>query len=124
MRGNPNNISTLCYNYSEREKEYIFAYRGRPFAVLNSNNFPTPASSFVDHHLVMELGLKMKDVQCKKISFCGKKLRMLGKVSCTVQCIIDGGFLGNFSFKANFIEDLKFRDVLQCVCRCQPPANL
>ena len=69
MRGNPNNISTLCYNYSEREKEYIFAYRGRPFAVLNSNNFPNPASSFVDHHLVMELGLKMKDVQCKKISF-------------------------------------------------------
>ena len=106
MRGNPNNISTLCYNYSEREKEYIFAYRGRPFAVLNSNNFPTPASSFVDHHLVMELGLKMKDVQCKKISFCGKKLRMLGKVSCTVQCIIDGGFLWNFSFKANVIEDL------------------
>ena len=119
MRGNLNNIQTLCYNYSERETEYVFAYRGRPFAVLKSNNFPTPASSFVDHHLVMELGLKMKDVQCKKISFCGKKLRMLGKVSCTVQCIIDGGFLGNFSFKANVIEDLKFHFDSHCIAGAQ-----
>ena len=31
--------------------------------------------------------------------FCGKKLRMLGKVSCTVQCIIDGGFLGTLVLK-------------------------
>ena len=51
--------------------------------------------------------------------FCGKKLRMLGKVSCTVQCIIDGGFLGNFSFKANVIEDLKFHFDSHCIAGAQ-----
>ena len=39
-----------------------------------------------DHHLVRELGLKITDVSCKKISFAGKKLRMLGRVSFTAQC--------------------------------------
>ena len=78
MQPKLNNI-TMCYNYSNREKEYVFAYRGRPFAVLDSSNFPTPASSYIDHHLVLELGLKMKDVQCKKISFCGKKAQIVGK---------------------------------------------
>ena len=109
----------MCYNYSNREKEYVFAYRGRPFAVLDSSNFPTPASSYIDHHLVLELGLKMKDVQCKKISFCGKKLRLLGKVSCTVQCVVNGSFLGNFNFKASVIEDLKFHFDTHCVAGAQ-----
>ena len=58
----------------------MFAYRGRPFAVLDSSNFLTPASSYIDHHLVLELGLKLKDVQCKKISFCGwKEAQIVGK---------------------------------------------
>ena len=109
----------MCYNYGDREKEYVFAYRGRPFAVLVSNNFPTPSSSYVDHLLVLELGLKLKEVQCKKISFCGKKLRMLGKVSCTVQCVVDGSFLGNFNFKASVIEDLKLHFESHCIAGAQ-----
>ena len=118
MQPKVNNI-TMCYNYNNHEKEYVFAYRGRPFAVLVSDNFPTPASSFVDHHLVLELGLKMKEIQCKKISFCGKKLRLLGKVSCTVQCVVNGSFLGNFNFKANVIEDLKFHFDSHCIAGAQ-----
>ena len=119
MQPKDNNDVTMCYSYGNREKEYVFAYRGRPFAVLVSNNFPTPACSFVDHHLILELGLKMKDVQCKKISFCGKKLRLLGKVSCTVQCVVNGSFLGNFNFKASVIEDLKFHFDSHCVAGAQ-----
>ena len=69
MQPKLNKDVTMCYNYGDREKEYVFAYRGRPFAVLVSNNFPTPSSSYVDHLLILELGLKLKEVQCKKISF-------------------------------------------------------
>ena len=113
----------MCYNYNDWEKEYVFAYHGRPFSVLVSKNFPTPSSSYVGHHLVLELGLKLKEVQCKKISFCGKKLRLLGKVSCTVQCVVDGSFLGNFNFKASVIEDIKFHFDLHCIACPQNADN-
>ena len=119
MQPKLNKDVTMCYNYGDREKEYVFAYRGRPFAVLVSNNFPTPSSSYVDHLLILELGLKLKEVQCKKISFCGKKLRLLGKVSCTVQCVVNGSFLGNFNFKANVIEDLKLHFDSHCIAGAQ-----
>ena len=52
--------------------------------------------------------MKMTDVSCKKISFAGKKLRMLGKVSFTAQCVRDGSIFGNFHFKATVIENLQY----------------
>ena len=98
---------TTTYNYNDHEQEFVLCYRSRPFAVLTSSFFPTPTSSYIDHHLVMELGIKMTDIGCKKFSFCGKKLRMLGKVSFTAQCVQDGRVFGNFHFKASVVEDLK-----------------
>ena len=97
---------TMKYEYGSKDTEYVFCYKSRPFAVLVSPSLPTPTSSFVDHLLVSELKLKMTDLQCKKINFGGKKLRLLGKVSCTVQCIKDGNVFGNFQYKACVIENL------------------
>ena len=107
-KSNLNYDVTTNYIYSNSEQEYVFCYRARPFAMLSSSHFPTPTSSYVDHRLVMELGMKITDVGCKKLSFAGKKLRMLGKVSFTAQCVKDGQIFGNFQFKASVIEDLKY----------------
>ena len=96
----------MRYDYGNHDEEFVFAYKSRPFAVLVSASLPTPTSSYIDHHLVMELGLKMTEVQCKKFSFGGKKLRMLGKISCTVQCVNNGQFFGNFHLRASVIENL------------------
>ena len=106
MKTNNLRNMTMKYEYGSKDTEYVFCYKSRPFAVLVSPSLPTPTSSFVDHLLVSELGLKMTDLQCKKIIFGGKKLRLLGKVSCTVQCIKDGNVFGNFQYKANVIENL------------------
>ena len=100
-------LTTTSYKYNNHEEEFVLCYRSRPFAVLSSSFFPTPTSSFIDHHLVMELGIKMTDISCKKFSFCGKKLWMLGKVTFTAQCVQDGRVFGNFHFKATVVEDLK-----------------
>ena len=97
---------TMKYEYGNQDSEHVFCYKSRPFAVLVTQSLPTPSSSFIDHHLVNELGLKMSDIQCKKIHFGGKKLRLLGKVSCTVQCVNDGKVFGNFHYKACVIENL------------------
>ena len=105
---NHNNAVTTSYKYSSQEVEHVFAYKSRPFAVLSSQLYPTPTSSFIDHRLVMELNIKMTDVGCKKMYFAGKKLRMLGKVSFTAQCVSDGNIYGNFRIKASVVEDLQY----------------
>ena len=97
---------TMKYNYGNKDEEYVFCYKGRPFSMLVSSSLPTPATTYIDHLLVQELGIKICDIQCKKISFGGRKLRLLGKISCTVQCVVDGNVSGNFHFKGSVIENL------------------
>ena len=97
---------TLCNEYPNEEKEFVFCVRGRPFGCLVSPHLPTPTSSIIDFNLVRDIGLKMTDLQYTKFSFGGKKMRILGKVSITVQTIHDGLASGNFHLKANVVMDL------------------
>ena len=98
---------TMKYIYGNQEEEFVFCHKGRPFAILMSPHLPTPSSTFIDHLLVKELGIKMTEIQCKKLSYCGEKLRILGKVSCTIQCVKEGNIIGSFFLKASVVEDLK-----------------
>ena len=50
--------------------------------------------------------MKMSDLQYTKFSFGGQKMRILGKVSITVQTIHEGLASGNFHMKANVVLDL------------------
>ena len=100
------NFPTLCNEYANEEKEYIFCIKGRPFGCLVSPHIPTPTSTLVDYNLVRDIGMKMTDLQYTKFSFCGQKLRILGKISITVQTIHDGLASGSFHLKANVILDL------------------
>ena len=108
------NNTTLCYNYGGGNKEFVFSCKNRPFAVLCSSQLPTPAVTFIDHNLIMELGLKITDLQCKKISFARRKLRLLGKISTTVQCIQSGKMFANIHLRATVVENLK--DVIDSHC--------
>ena len=105
----------MKYSYGNNDEEFVLSYKGRPFSVLSSNDLPTPASSYIDHLLVRELDIKMTDLQCKKISYSGVKLRMLGKISVSVQCIRDGRTCGSFHLKASVIEHLNQRFDTHCV---------
>ena len=108
------NNTTMCYNYGGGDKEFVFSCKNRPFAVLCSKHLPTPATTLIDHNLIMELGLKLTDLQCKKISFAGRKLRLLGKISTTVQCIKEGKMFANINLRASVVENLK--DVIDSHC--------
>ena len=98
---------TDFYSYANHDQEFVLCHKNRPFSVLVSPNLPTPTSSYLDHQLVKELGLKMTGISCKKLSFGGKKLRILGKVSFTAQCVKDGNEFGTIHFKGSVIEDLR-----------------
>ena len=106
---------TLCNEYPNQEKEYIFAVKGRPFGCLVSPFIPTPTSTIIDYNLVRDIGMKMTDLQYTKFSYCGQKLRILGKVQFTVQTIHDGLPSGNFHMKANVILDLAKNVDIECV---------
>ena len=66
---------TTFYQYANDEKEYVFCVKGRPFACLTSPHLPTPTASLIDYELVRSLGLKMTDLQCRKFSYAGFKMR-------------------------------------------------
>ena len=74
-------FSTASQDYSPDMKEYVFAIKGRPFAMLHSQKLPVPPVSLIDFTLVRDLGLEMQDLQCTKHTFAGMKLRILGRVS-------------------------------------------
>ena len=93
----------------------MFVVKGRPFPCLVSPHLPTPTSSLIDYDLVRDLGLKMTDLRCQKFSFAGFKLRILGKVSLTVQCINDGVSFGTFHIKGNVILHLAKSLDTECV---------
>ena len=97
---------TSNYKYNDYEEEFVFSCKARPFAVLVSSFLPTPPASLIDYELVRDLNLKMTDIQCKKFSFAGNKLRILGSVSTSVQCVHNGRLLGNHHIRARVVSDL------------------
>ena len=114
----------MFYNYANTEKEYVFCIKGRPFACLVSPFLPTPTATLIDFNLVRELGLKMTDLKCEKFSYSGFKMRILGKVSITCQCIHDGVSSGSFHIKANVVKDLEKNLDTECVAGNKMAAQL
>ena len=98
---------TLCNSYANADQEFVFCSKGRPFGCLVSPHLPTPTATLIDFNLVRDVGMKMYDLQYTKLSYAGNKLRILGKVSVTVQTIHGGLASGNFHLKANVVLDLQ-----------------
>ena len=106
---------TLCNKYPNKEVEYIFSVKGRPFGCLTSPHLPTPTSTLLDYNLVRDLGLKMYDLKYQKFTYCGVKMRILGKVHLTAQTIHDGMASGAFHMKASVVLDLNKSVDCECV---------
>jgi hypothetical protein len=100
------NVVTTSYDGQMGDREFVFACKGRPFCVLTAPQFPTPAFTMIDNNLVRELGLSMTDLQCVKMRYGGQNLRILGKISTSVQCIVEGVPVGNMHLKAHVVTDV------------------
>ena len=114
----------MFYDYANEEREFIFCVKGRPFPCLVSPYLPTPTASLIDYNLVRDLGLKMTDLKCEKFSFSGFKMRILGKINMTVQCIHNGVSSGTFHIKANVVRDLEKNLDTECVAGKKMAAQL
>ena len=87
--------STLTLEYGGGIQEHILVIKGRPFSVLESPNIPTPNTTYIDYSLVKELGIKVANLTYEKMSYCGAKMRKIGTVAVTSQCLLDGRALGS-----------------------------
>ena len=90
------NYITMCNEGKYGDREFVVSCKGRPFSVLTAPLFPTPAFTMVDLNLIRDLNMRMTDMQCTKLFYGGQKLRICGKVSTTVQCIVNGAPAGTF----------------------------
>ena len=106
---------TMCQDVNFGEREFVVACKGRPFTILSSTNLPTPLASYIDHKLAAELKLRISDLQCSKLCFGSKKMRVLGKISTTVQCIRNGQVSGNLYIKASVVENLCENFDVHCI---------
>ena len=117
-------LTTLSYNYDDGNEEFIFCVKGKPFPCLMSTKLPTPTRTLLDFTMVRELGLKMSDLQCKKFSYAGHKMRILGTVSITVQCIVDGAMFGSTRLQADVVQDLNKNFETECIAGNKMAASL
>ena len=97
---------TLCHHYQDADKEYVFVYKGQPFATSVLSSGPIPHNTLIDATLVRNLKLKMTDFKCQRFNFAGQNMRCVGKVSTFVQYVKDGMPLGQFLFSATVVRGL------------------
>ena len=105
---------TLSYRYDD-EEEFIFCVKGRPFPVLVSPKLPSTPETLLDYDMVREIGLKMKELQCKRFNYGGYQMRVFGTVTTTVQCIQDGEMCGTTTIRADVIQNLAKNLHVECV---------
>ena len=97
---------TASHHYPDSDSEFVFSYRGQPFAAAVTSNCPAPTSTLIDFAMVRDFKMKMTDFKCQKFSFANQKLRIVGKISSFVQYVKDGTPLGQYKFSATVVRGL------------------
>ena len=97
---------TLCHQYQDADKEFVFVYKSQPFATSVLSSGTAPSNTLIDASLVKEFKLKMTDYKCQRFNFMGQKLRCLGRVSTFVQYVKDGMPIGQYLFSAVVVRGL------------------
>ena len=78
---------TTSYKYDGGEEtEFLFSCKGRPFTAMVSRHLQTP-TTLVDYNLVRDIGIKMTDLQCKRFSLGGYRMRSTSRTISCWPCI-------------------------------------
>ena len=98
-------ILNLFYDKFKSEKmakfETLIVPRG-----LMSPQIETPPFTIIDYDFTRLIGLEMTDIQCGPFRYDGHKMRILGKVSTTIQCVEHGKITEDFHIEAKVASDL------------------
>ena len=78
---------TTKYTYENKDVQYVFACKGCTFVALVFPNIMAPISTLIDYDFVKKARQKFTDIQCRKLNYAGHKMRTVGRVKTTVQCV-------------------------------------
>ena len=92
-------------NYGEGR--HVFVCRKFPFEMLRSPNYPSQNETLIDENFVHKVKLDQTNVTCENFRFAGQNLRIVGRISTTVQTVANGVPVGNMQLKATVVRDLK-----------------
>lgn len=89
------------------EGRHIFVCKKYPFEILRSSTFPAPNENLIDENFVHKLNLTQTNITCENYRLGSETVRLVGKVSTTIQTVSEGIVIGSMQLKATVVRDLK-----------------
>jgi hypothetical protein len=108
-------IKTDYHADSLGNRDYVFSCHNRAFAATWSPLLPRPSETLIDLELTEFLDIPIKKIEARKFSFAGTETRVVGHISQTVQCVVNGKTSGTAHFKASVVRHLTKLFSMDCV---------
>ena len=108
-------IKTDYHEDSLGTRDFVFSCHNRAFATTWSPLLPKPSETLIDSELTEFLDIPIKKIEARKFSFAGTETRIVGHISQTVQCVVDGKKSGTIHLKASVVRHLTKLFNMDCV---------
>ena len=87
-------------------RDFVFQCHKRPFAMTVSPLFPKSPENLIDLELVEFLNIPIKKIEARRFNFAGIDMRIVGHISQTVQCVVNGKICGTTHLKAAVVRHM------------------
>ena len=85
-------------------RDFVLQCHKRPFALTVSPFLPKSPENLIDLELVEFLNIPIKKIEARRFSFAGIETRIVGHISQTVQCVLNGKICGTTHLKAAVVR--------------------
>ena len=96
-------------------RDFVFSCHNRAFAATWSPLLPKPTESLIDLELTEFLDIPIKKIEARKFSYAGMDTRIVGHISQTVQCVVNGKTSGTIHLKASVVRHLTKMVKMDCI---------
>ena len=96
-------------------RDFVLQCHKRPFAMTVSPLLPKSPENLIDLELVEFLNIPIKKIEARRFSFAGIETRIVGHVSQTVQCVVNGKIKGTTHLKAAVVRHLTSLYNMDCI---------
>jgi hypothetical protein len=96
-------------------RDFVLQCHKRPFAMTVSPHLPKSPENLIDQELVEFLQIPIKKIEARRFSFAGIESRIVGHISQTVQCVVNGKVSGTTHLKAAVVCHMTKLFNIDCV---------
>ena len=96
-------------------RDFVFSCHNRAFAATWSPLLPKPTETLIDLELTEFLDIPIRKIEARKFSYAGTNTRIVGHISQTIQCVVNGKTSGTIHLKASVVRHLTKLFNMDCV---------